>query len=110
MSKNQAKKIAFAYARKLHRHGFAGAKVFLFGSRAKGKAGRWSDIDICVVSERFKGKKWDWYEKQLWYARRSVDPHIEPIGMSPDEFEDVSPLAEEIRKTGIRVDHLAHKK
>ncbi|MFH0798620.1 MAG: nucleotidyltransferase domain-containing protein [Pseudomonadota bacterium] len=103
MSKNQAKKIAAAYARKLLRHGFPGAKVFLFGSQAKGTAHHWSDIDVCVVSKRFSGKKWDWYEKQLWYARRSVNPHIEPIGMSPDEFENVSPLAEEIRKTGIRV-------
>ena len=103
MSKNKAKKIASAYARKLHRHGFSGAKVFLFGSQTTGRAHRWSDIDVCVVSELFKGKKWDRYEKQLWYARRSINPHIEPIGMSPDEFEDVSPLAEEIRKTGIRV-------
>lgn len=103
MSKNQAKKIAAAYARKLRHHGFPKAKVFLFGSQAKGTAGRWSDIDVCVVSGHFGGRHWDRHEKQLWYARRSIDPRIEPVGMSPDEFNDVSPLAEEVRETGIRV-------
>lgn len=103
MSKAQAKKIATAYANRLRQRGFSRAKFFLFGSQAKGKAHLWSDIDICVVSECFRGKKWDWYEKQLWYERRNIDIHIEPIGMSPDDFEDVSPLAEEIRKTGIPI-------
>jgi hypothetical protein len=31
-------------------------KLILFGSRAKGKTHKWSDFDIIVVSDNFKGK------------------------------------------------------
>ena len=31
-------------------------KVILFGSRAKGKTHKWSDFDIIIVSDNFKGK------------------------------------------------------
>ena len=39
-------------------------KVILFGSFAKGKQKRWSDVDICVVSSRFKNR--DHAIKYLW--------------------------------------------
>ena len=32
-------------------------KIILFGSRATGKTHKWSDFDLIVVSDEFKGKK-----------------------------------------------------
>jgi|SRR3989344_4976842 len=32
-------------------------KVILFGSRVNGKIHKWSDFDIIVVSDKFKGEK-----------------------------------------------------
>src|SRR3989344_4329238 len=32
-------------------------KIILFGSRAKGKTHRWSDFDLIIVSNKFKGVK-----------------------------------------------------
>ena len=31
-------------------------QMYLFGSRAYGKPNRWSDVDILLVSRRFRGK------------------------------------------------------
>ncbi len=31
-------------------------KMYLFGSRAAGKVHKWSDVDLIVVSKKFKGK------------------------------------------------------
>ena len=59
MSKNKVKKIVQAYAAELQRHDFPFTKIFLYGSYAKDRAKDWSDIDVCVVSPKFGGKKWD---------------------------------------------------
>jgi len=104
MSTIEAKQIVKNYAKFLKRKKFPFSSIFLFGSYAKGNARPWSDIDICVVSNKFKNKNWDKYERQLWYWRRQVDARIEPVGMSPDEFSNSSPLVYEIKKTGIRVE------
>lgn len=77
--------------------------VYLFGSYAKGLNKKWSDIDVCVVSDKFAGKQWDLYERRLWRLRREIDSRIEPIGMTREEFNGLSPLSEEIKRTGIRV-------
>ena len=76
--------------------------VWLFGSYAKGTTHRWSDIDVCVVSTKFRQplQALDY----LWQRR----PHdsgltIEPIGVHPKDFRAGSSLLAEIQRTGIRV-------
>ena len=77
---------------------------FIFGSYARGKAHRWSDIDICIISSQFKNEI-----DALQYLsvhRRLVDIErgIEPHGFSTADFNKLnSPLIVEIKKTGIRV-------
>lgn len=78
-------------------------RVYLFGSYAKGLEKKWSDIDVCVVSDKFADKNWDSNERILWRLRREIDSRIEPIGMASEEFNGLSPLSEEIKKTGIRI-------
>ncbi len=77
-------------------------EVILFGSYAKGKANKWSDIDLCVVSPRFKNS---FLATQYLWIKRTSDHGvtIEPIGFSPTDFKEESSFIREIKKTGVRI-------
>jgi len=73
-------KIAERYAREVKN--FLPVKmVVLFGSRAKGKATKSSDIDIAVVVDKFTG---DYLKTsaELFNMVRRVDKKIEPVLLS----------------------------
>lgn len=80
-------------------------KVILYGSYAKGKAKKNSDIDLVIISDKF-GK--DPHEdgkylfRKLWEVK---DAKIEPLGYSPKNFNNPnpSPLLHEIRKYGKEI-------
>lgn len=76
--------------------------VFVFGSYPKGKQTLWSDIDLCVISPKFKNP---WSAMQYLWQKRLFDPRytIEPIGFSPKDFQDETPLIHEIKTTGISI-------
>lgn len=76
--------------------------VYLFGSYAKGKAKPWSDIDLCIVSPSFEDP---WQALQYLWSKRveDVGATIEPVGFSPKDFSEESPLIEEVKKTGIEI-------
>lgn len=79
-------------------------EVYVFGSYAKGKQSKWSDIDVCVISPKFKDSFLAM--QYLWHKRPEddIDLFIEPVGFSPKNFEkDPSPFVYEIKKYGIRV-------
>jgi len=103
MSKNQVVSVAKKFIAEIKKNNILFTKAYLFGSYAKGTAKEWSDIDICIVSDIFGGKKWDENEKKLWRIRRDIDARIEPIGLSNEEFRSGSPLASEIKKTGVLI-------
>lgn len=77
-------------------------KVFVYGSYAKGSASQWSDIDLCVVSPKFKNT---WSAIEYLWALRPFDPTytIEPIGFSTKDFRDGSSLVDEIKHFGIEL-------
>ncbi len=78
-------------------------KVMIFGSYAKGKTHRWSDIDVCIISPRFK----DEFEalQFLWTRRnkREVMAGLELIGFSAKSFREGSSLIKEIKETGVEI-------
>ncbi|MBU1663313.1 nucleotidyltransferase domain-containing protein [Patescibacteria group bacterium] len=78
-------------------------KVILFGSYAKGKQNKWSDIDLCIISSKFQNPHKTF--EYLWLKREIVNMKytIEPVGFHPKNFVNESPLVWEIKKTGIRV-------
>ncbi len=78
-------------------------EAILFGSYATGKQRKWSDIDLCIISPKFKNS-WDATE-YLWFKRKIFDVKytIEPVGFSPRDFRESSSLINEIKKTGIRI-------
>lgn len=76
-------------------------KVIVFGSQAKNTARPDSDIDVCVISPKFKDKF-----KALHYLLMktyTLDSLIEPHPFHPKDFVDQDPLVWEIKKTGVRV-------
>ncbi|WP_158298245.1 nucleotidyltransferase domain-containing protein [Aeropyrum pernix] len=59
--------------------------VILFGSYARGDFNRWSDIDIIVVSPRFRGVRiLDRYDM----VSGAVEEGVEAILMTPEEFRE----------------------
>jgi len=77
-------------------------KVVLFGSYAKGRAHQWSDIDLCIISPKFRNS---WKATRYLWSKRSSDLGltIEPVGFSPTDYSDTSPLLAEIKRTGITI-------
>ena len=103
MSNAKAKKIVEEYAERLKKENYPFSSVYLFGSQAKGKAGKWSDIDVAVVSNKLRRNN-DENRFLLWKIRRGVDSRIEPHGFTVKDFEDINdPMVYEIKKTGIRI-------
>ena len=62
-------------------------KMILFGSFATGKTKKWSDIDILIVSESFKGLKP--LDRGLnLYDMWSADYPVDFLCYTPEEFEN----------------------
>lgn len=90
------------YIRTLSQDNLPIEKVILFGSWAKGKARKGSDIDLCIVSPRFNDA---WKASQYLWSKREIsdlDYTIEPVGFSPRDLGDkYNSLIQEIKQTGI---------
>lgn len=56
MVKRKTLKVVDFFAKSLRDHGLIISKIILFGSQAKGRATKDSDIDIVIVSNDFRGK------------------------------------------------------
>jgi predicted nucleotidyltransferase len=78
-------------------------KVILFGSYARGKQHKSSDVDIAIISEKFginpheEGK---YLFRKLWKISFA---NIDPMPYSPNDLlsKNPSPLLAEIKKYGI---------
>ncbi len=86
-------------------------QVILFGSFAYGRPHRWSDIDVVVLSPAFAGldrvARLEWLERIAWEAATHA---VEPIGLTPEEYTQASPLSllGEVREKGIVVYDVRH--
>ncbi|MCK4553754.1 nucleotidyltransferase domain-containing protein [Candidatus Parcubacteria bacterium] len=78
-------------------------KVILYGSYAKGRQHKWSDIDVCIISPKFK----DPFEALQYLSLKTIFDMkytIEPVGFSPRDFQDkYDSLINEIKTTGIEI-------
>jgi len=103
MLKSEAKKIVRKYAKRLTEANYPFTAVYLFGSHATGQAREWSDIDVAVVSNKLK-KDWNKNEELLWILKSDVDPRIEPLGFTEEDYEKgLDPMVAEVKKTGVRI-------
>jgi predicted nucleotidyltransferase len=65
----------------------------LFGSYARNKAHRWSDIDVLVVSPLFDITQTAEDHEKLWMFAARTDKRIEPIPVGEKQYkEDKSSL------------------
>ena len=69
---------------------YGAKKVILFGSQATGKTHEGSDVDLLVVSPKFKGKRALWGARRLyreWHRNLRLNRPVDFLCYSPDEFE-----------------------
>lgn len=81
-------------------------RAILYGSYAKGTPHDDSDIDLIIISPDFGGTpKLDRHQKLGWIAWQVRTTYIEPLGFTPEEYENASPLGllGEVKETGVVV-------
>ena len=80
-------------------------KVMLFGSYAKNLQHKWSDIDIALVADEFKGTGFNDAGLFSKILIKYPDLNIQPRTYNTDDFSvDKDPFVEEILKTGIEIE------
>ncbi len=81
------------------------SRAIVFGSFARGEFGEDSDIDLLLVSEKFRGKSFIQRSKGLW-LKWDLGLPVDFICFTPEEFKklkkEVSIVSEAIRE-GIEV-------
>ncbi|SRR6266545_1712051 len=75
------------YMRYLKEHGIPVSYGVLFGSYAKNKAHKGSDIDLLVVSPRFDAERTAEDYENLWMYAARTDKRIEPIPVGEKQFK-----------------------
>lgn len=85
--------------------GIHARRAVLFGSRAKGNAEAWSDIDLIVLAPEFDGNYSYDLVRELWHACPWGGPPIEPIPCGEQEWEtdDGRVILEIARREGIEI-------
>jgi predicted nucleotidyltransferase len=76
--------------------------AYPFGSWVQGRASKWSDIDLAVISSAFKGSKFS-DRRKLYRAILEIDAGIEPHPYRPEDFNDSNPFVREILRTGVKI-------
>lgn len=103
LTKKQVKSIANNYIKKVMKAGIPVSSAYLFGSYVKNNANIFSDIDICIVSEKF-GKDYFRESVILGNIANDVDYKIEAVPMNNNDMNDkYSTLASEIKKYGVPI-------
>ena len=98
---NEVRRKLALFKDRLDREGIDNAKYILFGSWAKGTPHKFSDIDVCVVSDKFSGNAFEDSTK-LRLLTIGIDDLLEPVAMRPEDLKDkYSTLAAEINKYGV---------
>jgi predicted nucleotidyltransferase len=96
LDKKEVRKIAIEYSKEVNKV-LNPISIILFGSYVNGSPNEWSDIDIAVLVDGFKG---DWYDTQVLLCRlkRNVSLDIEPHLL--DAAQDPSGFVKHVVETG----------
>jgi len=88
------KKIVSDFIQRLNKKGLPVEQVFLFGSYAWGRPTAKSDLDIAVVSSKFKRwndiKRIEFLSDVSRYIYPDMDIEIDAVGFTQDELEKAS--------------------
>jgi predicted nucleotidyltransferase len=102
LTRNAAIEIVDNYAREIQLEGIHLRNVIMYGSFAKGTQQEWSDIDVALVADEFKGLPTDHY----YFAHITIKKpyvRIEANTYQTDYFLKGDPFIDEIIKTGIAI-------
>lgn len=80
-------------------------KIVVFGSYAIGKARKDSDIDLILISNKFKGKDFHSRFKGLW-LKWNLNTPVDFIPYTPEEFKELSKrptIAREAVENGVEI-------
>ena len=77
------------------------SKAILFGSQATGTAHGDSDIDLLLVSDKFKGNTLDNWKMLAPVTARLYD--VEPHPYPEKNFVKGDPFIDEVKRTGIEI-------
>lgn len=91
------------YIAELEKNNIKVIEAVLFGSHVRGTTKEESDIDIALVSPDFTGDRFE-DRRRIIPMRRKIDSRIEPIPFRPEDFDNGEMFAEEIKRTGVRLD------
>lgn len=84
---------------------FSVERIIFFGSRAKGKPSKDSDVDLIVVSDKFNGKKFR--ERAIgFYQYWNLDYPVDFLCYTPEEFEKLKnqvSIVSQALKEGIEI-------
>lgn len=102
-TKRTAIKLVRDFAREVKNENIHLRKVFLFGSYAKNKQRRWSDIDVVLVADEFENFGFE--DKQYFISVLIRKPYyiIQPQTFSTSYFKKGDPFIDEIKRTGIEI-------
>ncbi|MBI4144180.1 nucleotidyltransferase domain-containing protein [Candidatus Woesearchaeota archaeon] len=84
-------------------------RIILFGSRATGTAKKHSDVDLIIVSKKFKGREGLKAASSLyedWHLRQKIGLPVDFLCYSPDEFKRLSnriSIVSQAIKEGIEI-------
>ncbi|MBI4654703.1 MAG: nucleotidyltransferase domain-containing protein [Nitrospirae bacterium] len=92
------------FIKELKRQKIKVKKVIIYGSRVSGKAHKYSDIDVAIVSPDF-GKDRFKEGTRLFEIASKIDSRIEPVPLSVKSYQKDTwvPLIYEIRTKGIEL-------
>ena len=90
------------FLEKLRNTGMSISEAYIFGSYAKGKADKWSDVDIAVVSPQIGNDRFE-ERVRLTELAMSVDDRIEPLPFNQDTFNSSDPFVQKIMTEGLAV-------
>lgn len=91
------------YIAELAHHNIPVREAILFGSYARGTVKEESDIDVALISNSFTGDRFA-DRRAIVPFRRKIDNRIEPMPFRPEHFAEGGALADEIKRTGIRIE------
>ena len=87
---------------KLRKAGFLISEAYIFGSYATGKADKWSDIDVAIISPQISNDRFE-ERIRLTELAVSIDVRLEPLPFNPDSFTIGDPFVQQIKSEGIAV-------
>ncbi|KAF0135053.1 MAG: nucleotidyltransferase [Candidatus Saganbacteria bacterium] len=96
------KEKAERFIEELQKHKIRILSAFIYGSYAKGTARKDSDIDLALISSDFSGNRYLDSMKIIPF-RRKIDNRIEPVTFRPEDFDEIDPLAAEIKNNSFKL-------